>query len=65
MDCMMPVMDGATGHTGRIEKETTKSTRRIPIIALTASVIDDDIQKCFLMWVWTRFTRPSRSNSRC
>ncbi|CAH6937707.1 Histidine kinase [Vibrio chagasii] len=48
MDCMMPVMDGfeATGHIRRIEKET-KSTRRIPIIALTASVIDDDIQKCF------------------
>ncbi|MBJ2147587.1 response regulator [Vibrio sp. IB15] len=48
MDCMMPVMDGfeATGHIRRIEKQT-KSTRRIPIIALTASVIDDDIQKCF------------------
>lgn len=48
MDCMMPVMDGfeATGHIRRIEKET-EATRRIPIIALTASVIDDDIQKCF------------------
>ncbi len=48
MDCMMPVMDGfeATGHIRRIEKQT-KSNRRIPIIALTASVIDDDIQKCF------------------
>jgi CheY-like chemotaxis protein len=41
-------MDGfeATGHIRRIEKET-EATRRIPIIALTASVIDDDIQKCF------------------
>ncbi|MFL7035402.1 response regulator [Vibrio lentus] len=48
MDCMMPVMDGfaATENIRRVEKET-KSTRRIPIIALTASVIDDDIQKCF------------------
>ena len=48
MDCMMPVMDGfeATDHIRRIEKET-QATRRIPIIALTASVIDDDIQKCF------------------
>ncbi|CAK2900555.1 two-component system, sensor histidine kinase and response regulator [Vibrio crassostreae] len=48
MDCMMPVMDGfdATSHIRRIEKET-EATRRIPIIALTASVIDDDIQKCF------------------
>ncbi|WP_186170549.1 response regulator [Vibrio chagasii] len=48
MDCMMPIMDGfdATRNIRRIEKETN-STRRIPIIALTASVIDDDIQKCF------------------
>ncbi|PMM59521.1 response regulator [Vibrio splendidus] len=48
MDCMMPVMDGfeATSNIRRIEQET-KATRRIPIIALTASVIDDDIQKCF------------------
>ncbi|CAK1713333.1 response regulator [Vibrio crassostreae] len=48
MDCMMPVMDGfdATSHIRRIEKET-EATRRIPIIALTASVIDDDVQKCF------------------
>ncbi|CAK3702097.1 two-component system, sensor histidine kinase and response regulator [Vibrio crassostreae] len=48
MDCMMPVMDGfnATSNIRRFEKETG-ATRRIPIIALTASVIDDDIQKCF------------------
>ncbi|MFA0405972.1 response regulator [Vibrio sp. 10N.222.52.C12] len=48
MDCMMPVMDGfdATSNIRRIEKET-EATRRIPIIALTASVIDDDIQRCF------------------
>lgn len=48
MDCMMPVMDGfqATVNIRRIEEET-KAKRRIPIIALTASVIDDDIQKCF------------------
>ncbi|MFA0146378.1 response regulator [Vibrio lentus] len=48
MDCMMPVMDGfeATGNIRRVEKEAN-ATRRIPIIALTASVIDDDIQKCF------------------
>ncbi|NOI02585.1 response regulator [Vibrio kanaloae] len=48
MDCMMPVMDGfqATVNIRRIEEET-KAKRRTPIIALTASVIDDDIQKCF------------------
>lgn len=48
MDCMMPVMDGfeATANIRRIEQEIN-SPRRIPIIALTASVIDDDIQRCF------------------
>ncbi|MCG9630271.1 response regulator [Vibrio sp. Isolate30] len=48
MDCMMPVMDGfeATANIRRIEQEIN-SSRRIPIIALTASVIDDDIQRCF------------------
>ncbi|NRD74116.1 response regulator [Shewanella sp. VB17] len=48
MDCMMPVMDGftATEQIRNIEKERNMS-RRIPIIALTASVLDDDIQKCF------------------
>ncbi len=48
MDCMMPEMDGfrATEQIRKIESENN-SEYRIPIIALTASVIDDDIQKCF------------------
>ncbi|ODY09278.1 hybrid sensor histidine kinase/response regulator [Vibrio parahaemolyticus] len=48
MDCMMPVMDGfeATKQIRQIEQKENR-TFRIPIIALTASVVDDDIQKCF------------------
>ncbi|HCZ9286160.1 response regulator [Vibrio alginolyticus] len=48
MDCMMPVMDGfeATQIIRQIEVKE-KRAFRIPIIALTASVVDDDIQKCF------------------
>ena len=48
MDCMMPVMDGfeATIRIRQLEKEINRNYR-IPIIALTASVVDDDIQKCF------------------
>ncbi|MEF1244715.1 response regulator, partial [Vibrio campbellii] len=48
MDCMMPVMDGfeATKRIRQLEKEINRNYR-IPIIALTASVVDDDIQKCF------------------
>ncbi|MBR9787073.1 MAG: response regulator [Vibrionaceae bacterium] len=48
MDCMMPVMDGfeATEKIRKIEASEQR-TFRIPIIALTASAVDDDIQKCF------------------
>ena len=48
MDCMMPVMDGfeATKRIRQLEKEVNRGYRT-PIIAVTASVVDDDIQKCF------------------
>ncbi len=48
MDCMMPVMDGfeATKAIRQIEQKENRS-KPIPIIALTASIVDDDIQKCF------------------
>lgn len=48
MDCMMPEMDGfrATGTIRQLEKERGQGTHT-PIIALTASVVDDDIQTCF------------------
>lgn len=44
----MPVMDGfeATKQIRQIELKENR-TFRTPIIALTASVVDDDIQKCF------------------
>ncbi|KXO08310.1 CheY-like receiver [Moritella sp. JT01] len=47
MDCMMPVMDGftATEHIRKWEKSF--SIPQTPIIALTASVLDADIQRCF------------------
>ncbi|MCL1137484.1 ATP-binding protein [Shewanella pneumatophori] len=47
MDCMMPVMDGfeATKAIRNLEKQL--ATQPVPIIALTASILDDDIQKCF------------------
>ncbi len=47
MDCMMPVKDGfeATREIRRVEQKL--GLAKIPIIALTASVIDDDIQRCF------------------
>ncbi len=47
MDCMMPVMDGfeATRQIRAIENQLQND--RVPIIALTASVLDEDIRSCF------------------
>jgi len=45
MDVQMPVMDGLEA-TKKIRNEFDESKRRIPIIALTASVIRSDIDKC-------------------
>jgi CheY-like chemotaxis protein len=47
MDCMMPVMDGFTATREIRQIETQFGLTKTPIIALTASVLDDDIQRCF------------------
>lgn len=47
MDCMMPVMDGFTATEQIREWEKSSSVAPTPIIALTASVLDADIQRCF------------------
>jgi CheY-like chemotaxis protein len=48
MDCQMPIIDGyeATERIRRWEKDSLRPVR-IPIIALTANVTPEDIQKCF------------------
>ncbi|MCK5819124.1 MAG: response regulator [Psychromonas sp.] len=47
MDCMMPEMDGFTA-TEEIRKfELSQGIDKIPIIALTASVFDEDIKHCY------------------
>ncbi|MGF1776035.1 ATP-binding protein [Vibrio nomapromontoriensis] len=47
MDCMMPIMDGFDATVAIRQYESSKNLARKHIIALTASVLDDDIQKCF------------------
>ncbi|WP_114764803.1 response regulator [Vibrio rhodolitus] len=46
MDCMMPIMDGFEA-TKQIREFESKQSRKVPIIALTASVLDEDIELCF------------------
>ncbi|PSU14568.1 hybrid sensor histidine kinase/response regulator [Photobacterium gaetbulicola] len=47
MDCMMPVMDGFTATTAIREWEKKTGQASLHIIALTASVLDEDISKCY------------------
>ena len=46
MDVQMPVMDGFDA-TKTIRKSPSDSVKNLPIVALTASVIKTDIQKCY------------------
>ena len=47
MDCMMPVMDGFAATEAIREWEQDQTQKRLPIIALTASVFVEDIDKCY------------------
>ena len=47
MDCMMPVMDGFQATKEIRAYERSSGLPKTPIIALTASVVDDDIQRCY------------------
>jgi two-component system, sensor histidine kinase and response regulator len=47
MDCQMPVMDGFTAATRIREVETQSGGgKRVPIIALTANVMNEDRERC-------------------
>ncbi|WP_182026859.1 response regulator [Vibrio rotiferianus] len=62
MDCMMPIMDGfeATKRIRELEKQTNKPY--VPIVALTASVVDDDIQKCYDVGMNDYVPKPFKAN---
>ncbi|WGY45429.1 ATP-binding protein [Vibrio sp. ABG19] len=61
MDCMMPVMDGFTA-TRRIRQwEEENGMANTPIIALTASVLDEDIAHCFEAGMDAYLPKPYKS----
>ncbi|MDV5168866.1 ATP-binding protein [Photobacterium rosenbergii] len=47
MDCMMPVMSGFEATQSIRDWEQAQGLKKSHIIALTASILDDDIQQCF------------------
>ncbi len=49
MDLQMPEMDGleATREIRRLEKSNRAGTGRLPVVALTANVLDEDRRRCF------------------
>lgn len=47
MDCMMPIKDGFSATKEIRDVEQKQHRKKTPIIALTASVLDQDISKCY------------------
>ncbi|MGF1734036.1 ATP-binding protein [Photobacterium satsumensis] len=63
MDCMMPVMDGFTATQAIRELEKTTGQPSLHIIALTASVLDDDISKCYEVGMNDYVAKPFKKDS--
>ena len=60
MDCMMPIIDGYEA-TRRIRSDTDmfdERTRRLPIVALTASVLQHDRDRCWEVGMDDYISRP-------
>ena len=62
MDCMMPVMDGITATRAIRQWEVEQQTTPLPIIALTASVLEEDIKGCFDAGMNAYLPKPYKSH---
>lgn len=62
MDCMMPVMDGITATRAIRQWESKQQTTPLPIIALTASVLEEDIKDCFDAGMNAYLPKPYKSH---
>ncbi len=63
MDCQMPVMDGYTATRKIRNMELSGKIKRTPIIALTASVLQEDKDKCIEAGMDDHLPKPIRKRS--
>ncbi|CAH0537561.1 ATP-binding protein [Vibrio marisflavi] len=61
MDCMMPIMDGLTATKKIRQWETEQGKQKLPIIALTASVLQEEIESCFEAGMDAYLPKPYKS----
>ena len=61
MDCMMPVMDGLTATKNIRQWEKEQGLDHTPIIALTASVLEEEIESCFESGMDAYLPKPYKS----
>ncbi len=59
----MPVMDGITATRAIRDWETEQGVTPLPIIALTASVLDEDIKDCFEAGMNACLPKPYKSRN--
>ncbi|MEI6713877.1 MAG: response regulator [Verrucomicrobiota bacterium] len=64
MDCHMPVMDGfeATTEIRKLEARVVSKRAPIPIIAVTASAMKEDHDRCLAAEMDAVLTKPVRAN---
>ena len=58
----MPVMDGITATRAIRQWESEQQTTPLPIIALTASVLEEDIKDCFDAGMNAYLPKPYKSH---